>query len=438
MSDSTEIVPQGEAVGLRPKRGSRRVAASNDDMPPALLEFHSPSAAMAAMPPTPSARYITWIVSSMSIAGLLMMALFPINRVVTVPGALVATEPTIVVQPLETAIVRSIDVRDGDAVRKGQVLAHLDPTISNADVKNLRSQTLSLQAEVNRLTAEASDKDYTVDPSNPDSTQQAALFLQRKNEYAFKLSNYQQQIAALQNQLVGYQASAALYAGRVKVAANVRDMRVELQHDQVGSRLNSLASQDELMEVERSQIGAQQDAAAARDKLSALIAERDGYIQGSKAETYQSLTEAQRKLSEATSDYQKASVSNGLLVMKADRNAIVLNIAHVSVGSVITSAQQFMTLTPTDVPLDIEARLPAGQGRLCAARRQGAGQVPDFSLHSVRRRQCHGRQHQFGQLLRGGGPGRHRQRAGQRSRHPGRCRCRILPHPPAGRRLHAA
>ncbi len=361
MSDSTEIVPHGEAGGLRPKRGSRRVAASNDDMPPALLEFHSPSAAMAAMPPTPSARYITWIVSSMSIAGLLMMALFPINRVVTVPGALVATEPTIVIQPLETSIIRSIDVREGDAVRKGQVLAHLDPTISNADVKNLRSQTLSLQAEVNRLTAEASDKDYAVDPSSPDSTQQAALFLQRKNQYAFKLNNYQQQISALQNQLVGYQASAALFAGRVKVAANVRDMRVELQRDQVGSRLNSLASQDDLMEVERSQIGAQQDAAAARDKLSALIAERDGYVQGSKAETYQSLTEAQRKLSEATSDYQKATVSNGLLVMKADRNAIVLNIAHVSVGSVITSAQQFMTLTPTDVPLDIEARLQAAQ-----------------------------------------------------------------------------
>ena len=360
MSDSTEIVPQ-DGGGPGPRRNVRRISASNDDMPPALLEFHSPSAAIAAMPPTASARYITWIVSSMSIAGLMLMALFPINRVVTAPGALVSTEPTIVVQPLEASIIRSIDVHEGDFVHKGQVLAHLDPTLSNADVKNLGSQTRSLQAEVNRLTAEVSGKDYVVDPSDPDSTQQAALFLQRKSEYAFKLSNYAQQIAALQNQLVGFQASAALYAGRVKVAANVHDMRAELERDKVGSRLNSLASQDDLMEIERSQIGAQQDAAATRDKLNALMAERDGYVQSSKAETYQSLTDTQRKLSEASSEFQKASVTNGLLVMRADRDAIVLNIAHVSVGSVITAAQQFMTLTPTNTPLDVEARMQADQ-----------------------------------------------------------------------------
>ena len=360
MSDSTEIVPQGGDGGAAGRRRiGQRIPSSNDDMPPALLEFHSPSAAMAAMPPTASARYITWIVSSMSIAGLLVMALFPIDKVVTTPGALVSTEPTIVVQPLETAIIRSINVHEGDSVHKGQILAHLDPTLSNADLGNLRKQTESLQAEVNRLTAEVTGKDYAIDAANPDSTEQGAIFLRRKNEYAFKLSNYDQQIASLQNQLVGYQASAALYAGRVKVAANVRDMREELQRDQVGSRLQSLGSQDELMEIERSQIGAQQDAAATRDKLNALISERDGYIQGSKAEDYQSLTDAQRKLAEATGDFQKATLTNGLLVMKAPRDAIVLNIAHVSIGSVITAAQQFMTLTPTDSPLNIEARMPA-------------------------------------------------------------------------------
>ncbi len=361
MSDSTEIVPHGDESGSGTKRRTRRVTASNDDMPPALLEFHSPSAAIAAMPPTASARYITWIVSALALSGLLIMALFPIDKVVTASGALTSSEPTIVVQPLEASIIRSINVHEGDLVHKGQILAYLDPTLSNADVNNLRSLTQSLQAEVNRLTDEVSGKDYVVDPSNPDSTQQAAIFLRRKNEYAFKLSNYEQQIASLQNELVGFQASAALYAGRVKVAANVHDMRVELQRDQVGSRLNSLASQDELMEIERSQIGAQQDAASTRDKLNALIAERDGYVQSSKADTYQSLTDAERKLSEATSDFKKASVTNGLLVMKAPRDGIVLNIAHVSVGSVITAAQQFITLTPTDVPLDIEARLPVGQ-----------------------------------------------------------------------------
>jgi HlyD family secretion protein len=358
MSDSTNIVPHG----AKPATGTvlrRRNSNSNDDMPPALLEFHSPSAAMAAMPPTASARYITWIISSMSLASLLVLALFPIDRVASANGALVSTEPTIVVQPLETAIIRSIDVHEGDTVRKGQVLAHLDPTTTDADFGNLASQTASLGAEVDRLTAEVAGRDYLVDSASPASTQQAAIFLRRKSEHEAKMLNYDQQIAGLQSDLVGFQASAAMYTARVKVASDVHNMRVQLQRDQVGSRLNSLASQDELMELERSQISAQQSAASARSKLNALVAERDGFIQSNKADTYQSLTDAQRKYYAARGDYEKAQLQKSLVVMRADRDAVVLNIARVSVGSVITTAQQFMTLTPLDAPLEVEARLSA-------------------------------------------------------------------------------
>ncbi len=357
MSGSHEIVPQNPAG----KPVALRRPGNDDDMPMALLEFHSPSAAMAAMPPTATALYTTWIISSLALASLLVMALFPIDRVVTSTGALVPTVPMVVVQPLETSIIRSIDVREGDVVHKGQILAHLDPTANNADVSSLGLQTRSLQAEVDRLTAEVTGKDYVADPSDPASTQQAATFLRRKSDYVAKIQDYDQQIAGLQSDVVGYEASAALYAGRVKVASDVHNMRVQLQRDQVGSRLNSLSAQDDLMEIERSQITAQQSATSARNKLNAMIAEREGYIQNSKAETYQSLTDSQRKLYEATGQYEKAKLQKSLLVMRADRDAVVLNIAHVSVGSVITTAQEFMTLTPLDAPLQIEGRLPVDQ-----------------------------------------------------------------------------
>ena len=42
--------------------------------------------------------------------------------------------PTLLVQPLETAIVNSIDVSEGEWVKAGQILAHLDPTFTSADV----------------------------------------------------------------------------------------------------------------------------------------------------------------------------------------------------------------------------------------------------------------------------------------------------------------
>ncbi|WP_408742572.1 HlyD family type I secretion periplasmic adaptor subunit [Acetobacter persici] len=327
---------------------------AQDDMPPALLEFHSPTAALVNMPPTPSAQYITWLVGALVLSSVTVMSVFPLDRVVSTPGRLVSTEQTLVVQPLDTSIVRSIDVREGDFVHKGDVLAHLDPTTSGADIDNMRTQSDQYQAEADRLIAETQGKTYVVDPQNSASVQQAEAFLRRKAEFDAKVNNYDKQIASLQNELQSAQASAAMYAARAKVAADVHKMRMQLQKDQVGSKLSTLSAQNELMEVERSQIAAQQLAGSTRNKLAGQVSEKEGYIQNWKAEAYRDLVTAQHHLSEAKSSYQKAALHNSLVTLKADEDAVVLNISKVSVGAVLTVGQKLMTLVPVGKGLEIE------------------------------------------------------------------------------------
>jgi len=58
-------------------------------------------------------------------ACLVAMGLIPIDRVVTAQGKVVSREPLLVVQPLETSVVRSIDVTEGQGVHTGDVLTRL-------------------------------------------------------------------------------------------------------------------------------------------------------------------------------------------------------------------------------------------------------------------------------------------------------------------------
>ena len=120
-------------------------------MPPALLEFESPTAALLEAPVKPAARSVLWSVVSAVIASTAIAALFPMDMVVTGSGRVVSLQATNVVQPLETAIVRAINVREGQTVRAGEVLASLDPTFSGADVSALQANVKSFQAEVDRL-----------------------------------------------------------------------------------------------------------------------------------------------------------------------------------------------------------------------------------------------------------------------------------------------
>src|SRR5262249_5102911 len=126
----------------------------SDPALPAILEFQSPSAAVVAAPLPLMARGTIWAITGLITACLLVMGLVPIERVVSAPGKVISQTPPLVVQPLETAIVRSIDVAEGQRVRAGELLARLDSTFVSADIGSLSSQVSALQAEVARLQAE--------------------------------------------------------------------------------------------------------------------------------------------------------------------------------------------------------------------------------------------------------------------------------------------
>ena len=64
-----------------------------------------------------------------------------------------------------------------------------------------------------------------------------------------------------------------------------------------------------------------------------------------------------RKLSDAREQLNKAQLRRQLVELRADRDATVLTVAKVSVGSVLQSGDQFITLVPADAPLEVEANI---------------------------------------------------------------------------------
>lgn len=329
----------------------------NDPALPAVLEFQSPSTAVLAEPVPRSARGTVWVVGSMFAAMLAAMGLIRVDRVVTARGEIVSEAPVLVVQPLETAIVREVDVRAGDKVKAGQILARLDPTFAAADVGSLAAQVSALQASVSRLQAESDSSPFTYSGMNPDLALQAAIYAQRKAEYDYKLENYKQKIDELVAQIKRANSDAEGYRTRLAVATDVEQMRRQLEKLNVGSKLNTLAAMDSRAEMQRNYQNSIDTAQAATRDLSAMIAERDGYVQSWHADTSEKLAEAIGKLSDAREQLRKAQLRRQLVELRADRDATVLTVAKASVGSVLQSGQQFITLMPTDSPLEVEANI---------------------------------------------------------------------------------
>lgn len=333
-----------------------QAAPMQDDLAPLLMEFESPSAALIGKPVPANSRYITWVIATMFAIALLVMSTMKVDRIVSATGKVVATANNVVVQPLETSIVRSINVREGQLVRKGDLLARLDPTFTAADAGALETSVASLQAEVDRLQAEVSGQEFRGNGSIP-SQLQLQIFWQRRGEVAAKTESYRQKIDSLQSKVEQTQGESLNLMDRYKLSLDLLQRRQEGERTGVTSAQSRLQAEDAAKDVEGRLKSALKLIQVGQRDLAAAESERDAYLQSAKTESAQQFTEQGRKLSEARESLTKARMRNSLVELHADRDAIVLSVAAVNVGSVMASGDQFITIVPVDSPLEVEAIL---------------------------------------------------------------------------------
>ena len=107
-------------------------------------------AVMARALPSRSFSFM-YVLSGMLLLSILLMAVVSLDRVVEGGGKVTPVEGSLFVQPLDRAIVREIRVREGDVVRKGQILATFDPTFAKANLDQYELRGVANRAMVERL-----------------------------------------------------------------------------------------------------------------------------------------------------------------------------------------------------------------------------------------------------------------------------------------------
>src|SRR3954452_13378275 len=83
-------------------------------------------------------RLTTVVTAALVVICIGFAAVARVDRVITSDrGKIVPAQGTILFQALDNSLIKTLDVREGDRVKKGQLLATLDPTFAAADVDQL-------------------------------------------------------------------------------------------------------------------------------------------------------------------------------------------------------------------------------------------------------------------------------------------------------------
>lgn len=331
-----------------------------------LRRFQSETDEVREAPEPLALRVTTWTAVASLVICIAFAAVARVDRVVTSErGKIVPAKEAVLFQALDNSLVKSLDVREGDRVYKGQLLATLDPTFAEADVDQLRKQLLSLDAQVARATAEQKGEIYAPRVEDPVKDQYALLqknlFDQRASQFRAQTASFDQKIAQTQATVQRLEGDQSRYKEREKISQQIEGMRQTLVEKQAGSLLNLLIASDSRLEMLRTMENGQNSLVEARHQIAALRADRDAFVQQWMSSSSQDLVAAQGTRDTVASQLTKASRHKDLVQLVAPEDAIVLKRAKVSVGAVLKEGETLLTLVPVDTPIEAEINVSAAE-----------------------------------------------------------------------------
>lgn len=270
-------------------------------------------------PPLPKSSLIIWIVGIGLLILLTWAWLFKLEEVSTGTGKVIPSSKEQVIQSLEGGILTKLNVKEGEIVERGQVLAQLDPTRFESNVGESESILIASRATSARLRAEVSGTPL----SFPEEVLKYPKLVKEETAlYQSRRANLEESLAGLQQALVLVQQELEMTAPLVAkgAASEFEVLRLKREANDLRNQMNDIRNQYYVK---------------AREELS-------------KANTD---VETQQQVVRGKSDTLNRTI------FKSPVRGVVKEIDVMTLGGVVPQNGKLMTIVPLDEKLLVKARI---------------------------------------------------------------------------------
>jgi HlyD family secretion protein len=332
------------------------MSATAEALSPDAIDFAPDILRLQQEPPSPLPRAILYLLGTLLVALTAWSMIGRLNIIAVASGKLVPQTYVKVVQPASAGIIKEILVREGDAVKAGQVLARLDPGMSEVDARQVGDQLQIARLSQRRIDAELAGIEPTAQAGDvPElfaqmlaqyrarrQAQTDAIDAQRamlgKAEQDLRAalemqSKLKQTLPIYQDQENAWQQlQKEGFAGRL-LAEERRRMRIEAQQE--------LKAQAHAIEGYRATI------TQSRKRMEQLDS---NYRQALYSERVDTTAQAEK----LEQDQRKQLLRRDLLELRAPQDGTVKDLATHTEGAVLTPGSVLLTIVPANEPLRAE------------------------------------------------------------------------------------
>jgi len=322
--------------------------------------FLSEAEAIEKQPFPLAARATLYVLVALLVVAAVWATFARVDRIVVGRGKLITTTPTIVVQPLEPSMIRSIDVQVGQIVKKGTRLASFDPTFASSDLSQLSARYASLDAQVRRLELELSGERARASiPSNAEELLQSRLFEERRSNLQSRLLSLDENVKRLRAAIEGNKREEVVLRERLQKTVEIQQMHESLSEGNYVPKLKVLETQRDRLQIERDLEQSLNTSGQLAREIAKLEADRAAFAKDWRQKVMEELVVVRRDRDAVADQLKKAERKTELTIVTAPADGVVQEIAKRSAGSVLKEAEPLLTLVPLDAPLEAEVQIDA-------------------------------------------------------------------------------
>jgi hemolysin D len=323
------------------------------------LDFLPEMLRLQERPPSPFPRAVLRVLLALIAVTLLWAFFGKLDVTAVAAGKIVPQSYLKIVQPVDGGIIRDLLVKEGDAVKAGQVLVRMDRTLSSADMTTMENELGMRRLQLRRIDAELGGTPIaTQHGESPDQFARiAAQYQARRQAYLDAVEAEQAVLLKARHDLKAAMEVHAKLERTVPIYKDQAEGWDKLAREGYAGRLLALDRQ-------RSYIESEQDLrtqAHTIEGLKASIAQsekRAGQITSNyRQQLHNEKVEAEGMLRRQEQDHEKLSHRHRLLELKAPHDGTVKDLATHTTGSVIAPGTIVMTLVPHDDPVQAEVWL---------------------------------------------------------------------------------
>ena len=325
-------------------------------------EFLPAALEITETPPNPLGRLSALLLALVVLAALGWSVIGKVDIVAVAGGKLVPHLRTQVVQPFETASVAAVLVSPGQHVVAGDPLIRLDKTAALAECEKAQNDLVAARLDELRLAAfldgaTTAAFDQVGDATPLDRTRAQAQLSAQTAMQESRLASLAQERAQHVADREAQRQTLAKIGATLPMVAERADIRTRASEIGYASVIAKLESQQLLIET-RAELKVTQSKIAS---LDAAIAGLDDKIVATGAEIRTSamseLAKARERANAAAEALAKASRRASLQTLRAPIDGTVQQMHVLTVGAVVTPAQQLLSVVPDNDHVEVEAVL---------------------------------------------------------------------------------